>query len=398
MARRRLSVSEHSTLRGLDLTAADAEALRGCAARLNVRARSDGRYDLQSKQIVGTVRTATVDLVIQPKVPVEGFLDLLSHAPGLARLKGELDLQEWGELLPALARLFSHALRAALRCGVLRGYRHQRDALSYCRGRIDGLHLATRRFGVIPPIDCDFDEFDADIEVNQRLKAAASFLLRSGFGEVATRGQLRAALDQLASVSRVRFRLPLRPLPMDRRLSLYGAAVDLANLVLSSASLDLKHGEVTSVGFLVNMDDLYEAWVAAVLGAALRAPRNRWRRHPPKVHLDHDRLVKLEPDVLWSPSGAPQLPIDAKYKRGPRLPNPDIYQMAAYCAGLRVNRGVIVCADVDPYVLRLRNGSEIHVRRLPVEGNLEDRAIAIEREVDFLRSLLPITRAAGAPA
>jgi 5-methylcytosine-specific restriction enzyme subunit McrC len=396
--RRRLTLEEHSTLRGVDLDAKDAEALRAGGARIALRPRPDGRYDVEAKQMVGTIRTTTIDLLIRPKVELEGFLDVLGHAPGLARLAGQLDLRRWDDLLPAITNLFARSLRDALRRGVLRGYRHQREALSFCRGRIDGLHLATRRFGVIPPIDCDFDEFSPDIEVNQRLKAAAAFLLRSGFGANAVRGQLRTALDQLADVTARLFRPPLAALPLDRRLAIYGPAVDLANLVLASASLDLHHGSVASVGFLVNMDDLYEAWVASVLREALGASTGRWRRHPPKLHLDHDRAVKLEPDVLWSPTGRPRIPIDAKYKRGTRIPNPDVYQMAAYCAGLQVVQGVVFCVDVVPHVLRLRNGVTVHVRRLSVEGASEARQRAIAREAEFLRSLTRVSSATRAPA
>lgn len=389
--RRRLAVEEHSTLRGLVLDATDAEALRAAGARVTLNQRTDGRYDLAAKQMVGTVRTANLDLVIRPKVPADAFLELLGQAPGLARLAGRLNLQRWDDLLPAVTGLYAHALHDALRRGVLRGYHHRREALSFCRGKIDGLTLATRRFGVIPPVDCDFEEFSPDIEVNQRLKAAAAFLFRSGFGLDSDRGLLRSALDRLATVRDRRFRSPLPPLPLDRRLSTYGAAVDLANLVLSSASLDLQHGAVASVGFLLNMDDLYEAWVAGVLSAELRTGRPRWRRHPPRLHLDYDRSVKLEPDVLWSPAGGPKVPIDAKYKRGARIPNPDVYQMAAYCAGLGVIRGVVFCVDVRPHLLRLRNGVTIHVRRLSIEGNPEHRVATVRREAAFLRSLRGVT-------
>lgn len=397
-ARRRLLLEEHSTLDRVELDGRDAEALRESSARLVLRARAHGRYDISARQIVGTVRTANIDLVIRPKVDLDGFLELLGHAPGLARLAGRLELQHWDQLLPAVTKLYAHALQHALRRGVLSGYHHRREPLAFCRGRVDGLHLAVRRFGVIPPIVCEFDELSPDVEVNQRLKAAAVLLLRAGFGDDEVRGQLRSAVDRLTNVADVRFRPPLRPLPLDRRLSLYGSAVDLANLVLSFASVDLRHGSVASVGFLVNMDDLYEAWVAAVLGAGVGASASRWRRHPPKLHLDRDRIVKLEPDVLWSPPDAPRIPIDAKYKRGPTLPNPDVYQMAAYCAGLGVMRGVIFCVDVPSHVLRLNNGVDIHVRRLSVEGGPDQRATAIAREAEFLRSLRALSSIGAAPA
>ena len=389
--RRSLELREHSTLRAVWLDSEDVEALRASPARLDVRARADGRFDVHAKQIVGTVRTRQVDLVIRPKIELDGFLELLGHAPWLARLRGRSDLGTWDDFLPALAELYAHALKTALRRGILLGYESRREALSYCRGRVDSLSLGARRFGVIPPIDCEFEEFSPDIELNQRLRAAARFLVRSGLGSRTATAELRAALDQFASVSDRRFHPPLRPLPVDRRLGLYGPAVDLANLVLSSASLDLRSGAARSVGFLLDMDHLYEAWVARMLREELGASKDIRQppahRHPPKLHLDFDRTVKLEPDVLWSPEGRPSVPIDAKYKRGTRLGNPDVYQMAAYCAGLGVRRGVVFCVDVDPGHLRLRNGVEIWVRRLSVEGGPAARKAAVQREARFLAGL-----------
>ena len=387
MPRQKLVVEEHSSLRGVSLSEADVVALRSGPARLEVERRRDGRFDVRARQIVGTVRTATVDLVIRPKVSVDGFLEMLGHAPGIAELRGAASMDRWRELVPALAELYARSLEIALRRGVLQGYRSERDALTTCRGRIDGLHLATRRFGVIPPIECEFEEFSPDVEVNQRLLAAATSLLQAGFGSDFARHRLRVAVDRLEGVTLRRFRAPLPPIPVERRFTRYGAAVDLANLILSATSVELNHGEVASVGFLVNMNDLYEAWVAAELGRALRASFPRWRRHPPRVHLDHDRQVKLAPDVLWTPHGAPKLPIDAKYKRGEDVPNPDVYQMAAYCAGLGVRRGVLFCVDVKPRVLRLMNGVEIHVRRLSIEGDSGARREAVEREAAHLLRL-----------
>ena len=389
MARRSLVLAEHSTRQGVELSLEDAQALNAAGARIVTVPRSDGRFDVQTKQVVGTVRTANLDVVIHPKVSIEGFLELLGHAADLARLHGRLDLQRWDELLPSLTRLYAHALAGALRRGALRGYHPHRDELAFCRGRIDVLDLVTRRYGIVPPITCDFEEFSPDIEVNRRLRAAADFLVRSGFGRDRDRGLLRTSLGQLTDVGLRRYRPPLAPLPRDRRVSnAYGPAVDLANLILTCASVELRHGAVASVGFLVNMDDLYERWVSAVLRRALGASGSRWKRHPPKLYLDHDESVKLEPDMVWLPSGRPPLPIDAKYKRSVRLPNPDVYQMAAYCTGLDVSEGVVMSVDVEPYVLRLVDGVRIHVRRLSVEGGPEKRERAVRSEALFLRELM----------
>lgn len=58
----------------------------------------------------------------------------------------------------------------------------------------------------------------------------------------------------------------------------------------------------------------------------------RWR-------LDDSDQVKLIPDLVWYPEargGPPGLVVDAKYKaeKVSGFPNPDVYQLLAYCTSL----------------------------------------------------------------
>lgn len=394
-ARLELELREHATARGVALTAEDADALAASAARLSVVRRLDGSYDVSAKQVVGVVQTRRVQVLIRPKVELEGFFELLQEGLGLMRFDAEATVQPWRRLLPAMALLYARGLTRALRRGLLQGYQERRAPLAHVRGKVDGLHLATRRFGVVPPIDCLFQEYTPDTEMNQRLKAAAEFLIRSGFADCESERLLRSATGRMRGVLSRQFRPPVRPLVSERRFVHYRQAIGLADLVLNSASVDLRHGDVSSVGFLVNMDDLYEAWVAAALGRTMGLGAARWRRHPGYIYFDHDRLVKLEPDILWSNHAGARVPIDAKYKRGSRVPNPDIYQMASYCAALGSTFGVLLCTDVDPYTVRLKHGVTIYVLRLSVSGGPAARDQALESVASTLEGLGRTTKASA---
>lgn len=383
-------------LRGVALEAVDAETLRQCGARLRIVGRGSGRYDIHTRQMVGAVRTRSIDLVLRPKIDLAGFLEMLADALGLVRFGADVTLVGGESILSVMAALYARAIARALSRGLLRGYDMRSEPLSHVRGRVDSMALAVRRFGVIPPIDCTYQEFTADIEVNQRLRAAALFLLRSGACDAPTEALLRSSISRLSPVSDRRFVRPVRPLPRERRFATYGAAVDLADLVLNATSLDLRNGAVRSLGFLVDMDDVYEAWVAARVGRFLRVPAARWRRHPGALFFDREQRVKLEPDVVWTRRGAPKLPIDAKYKRGERIPNADVYQLAAYCAALGSKEGVLFCADVPSHTLWLVHGVRVHVHRLPVEGGAEARSRAVAEAARLLSSLEPTSAGAAA--
>lgn len=64
--------------------------------------------------------------------------------------------------------------------------------------------------------------------------------------------------------------------------------------------------------------------------------------------LDERRTVALRPDLVWSPvaTGTPALVLDAKYKaeKYSGFPNPDIYQMLAYCPAMQLPVGHLVYA------------------------------------------------------
>ncbi len=122
------------------------------------------------------------------------------------------------------------------------------------------------------------------------------------------------------------------------------------------------------------------------MGKRVRRWGGKWQEDPKHYKMDRHGKVRLLPDMVWSVSKKSKLPIDAKYKRG-AWPNSDIYQMAAYCGGLRVKHGVLFYVDVPPDTLHLENGVTIHIRRLSIEGDPERRSAELDRESRFLGSL-----------
>src|SRR4051812_21521296 len=126
-----------------------------------------------------------------------------------------LDPVRWQETVPELAEApnlvesvvpaFVAAVRKATIRGVLRGYQERADALMTIRGRIDFDTLIKRRFGVVPPIDCRFDEYTADIELNRLLFAASNRLLRLKRLDDTWRTSLRSLRSLFWEVSPARY-------------------------------------------------------------------------------------------------------------------------------------------------------------------------------------------------
>lgn len=113
----------------------------------------------------------------------------------------------------------------------------------------------------------------------------------------------------------------------DRLNEHYREVVALARLVLHCSSIKAARGGVRAPGFLIDMNEVFQGFVATALREALGvSPRSlRSDTEIPAVHLDEASRVRLMPDRSWWESGTCTFLGDAKYKRivHERVPNVD---------------------------------------------------------------------------
>lgn len=351
MPDRREVVREYATRPRVELTAAQRDTLRRIAPSVAVvpSIGTEGAYDLTPSSFIGAIRLPGLDLVIEPKLPIERVLFLVSYASGgwwsaeQARLEGADDLVE--AIIPG----FVAQLRAAYRRGVPQGYRVEEDALNTIRGRPRMDLLVQRRYGRVPPVDVVFDDYTEDILPNQLVRAAIARVERLPLRNPSVRWPLRALDDALSGVSVPPFdprRVPqVRYTRLTERLR---SAVELARLIIAGASFDLAQGTVGAGTFLIDMNVVFEDFVVTALREALRVGPTtlvqgaRGRR----LHLDVAGRVPLKPDLsLWH-EGRCRFVGDVKYKQiepdGYR--NADLYQLLAYCVATDLDRGMLIYA------------------------------------------------------
>lgn len=380
---RRLVLRERASKRGVRLSAEEMRALSTSRARLVITGTDEpGLYDIEAKNVVGTIVTPTLRVIITPKIPIKRLLFLMRYAAELGQFDALAHLEQDDDLLDVMRRLYAEALDRALAGGPIRGYQPTSEALVCPRGRLDLVDLQCRRHGVFPPIDCDFDSFTADIEPNRRLLYAAQLVTRSGGNDVAA-SRLRGLLPRLQEVGLSHYRPgKLLPLSLDRRFERYRAALSLAAVIIEVGSVELRHGTTESVGFLLDMDAVYEKFVVEILREALELDSRTWRYHPGGLYLDEDRTFRLTPDAAWYPRGSrrPALVLDAKYKVKDRLVREDAYQMVAYCTALEANDGVLVYASCPEESRALRHsGVHLHAIELDPDGSPDElRVRALE--------------------
>lgn len=163
-------------------------------------------------------------------------------------------------------------------------------------------------------------------------------------------------------------------------------------LFLDGLSLEHAVGGLDFRAFLINMNLLFEQFVAVSIGKRLPAAL-RLRRQYPVALADHGR-VPMWIDLVLTRHGRPVLVADTKYKRLDKdQANADVYQMLAYCVATDVPVAALVYprTEVDPAVLMplVVRHSGIVVHSLVVDLSLTGDVLMrdLDRLADELVSL-----------
>jgi 5-methylcytosine-specific restriction enzyme subunit McrC len=400
-------VREHEDSTPVRLTVAQRDALARLAPTIALKAvpGSADVYTLNPGNLVGAIQVDDLRFELRPKLPIRRLLFILSYSLDPRHWREEdFAFEEEPDLFEAIVHGFASQLERELRLGPLQGYRYEEDSLQTIRGRIRFDDHIRSHFGLIPPIECAFDEFTEDIEINRLLRAAIVRLREIRLRERATRLRLRALLTHFAAVTPVTY--DPRGVPeirYDRRTERYRGPVELARLILSSRSFDSRAGAVAGAAFLLNLAGVFENFIVVGMRESLGVGEKTLVQHAKGkgLHLDSGRTLKLEPDISWWEGGECLFVGDVKYKRTrpvSGVQHPDVYQLLAYTTATRRRRGLLIYAastELDggeavssgAHVIA-EAGKTIEVRALDLDvppadvlGQIEEVAADVRRQV-----------------
>lgn len=344
--------------RSVELSQAVAEALSRAGGLQLVQTSNSGWWEVSSGTNVGVVSVGGLQIILQPKLPIQRLVFLMGYARQPAFWRDHsVSLDPAADVPEALAQAFVRLATRALDQGLLKGYQTVEESLSVLRGRIREADQVRRHWGRAIPLEVRYDDFTVDIAENQLLLAATERLLRIPTLHRGLRAGLQRLRLLLADVT-----APVsgqtRPRWTVTRLNTrYVPALELAELILDGRSFEQRVGELTVSGYLFNMATIFEDFVTVALREALtpHEGRSSLQHHH---HLDVADLVPIRPDFVWSKNGRPRIVADAKYKaeKPSGFPQADLYQMLAYCTTLGVPIGHLVYAkgneDAREHVVR----------------------------------------------
>jgi 5-methylcytosine-specific restriction enzyme subunit McrC len=244
-----------------------------------------------------------------------------------------------------MAAFFEAEVTRAEAHGLVRDYRWREEPLPTLRGRLDIASQIRLRRGQPFPVDCRYEEYTEDTDLNRMLKACFRRLLGVPGLEPDLRRRLRRrarAFGQVASVDYAASSLP--QLRFTRLNQHWEPAVKLAELVLRQQSLQDRFGRRIGITFSVDMNRVFETYLEAVVRQEAR--RAGWQLAAQAArHLSSG--IPMQPDLILRHHGRDLGVADAKYKRirDLRWPNADLYQLLAYCIGLGLPEGTLVYAE-----------------------------------------------------
>jgi 5-methylcytosine-specific restriction enzyme subunit McrC len=196
-------------------------------------------YVANPRGMVGAVQLGDRRFELRPKIEIRRLAFILAYSmdPKHWQESG-FDYEEADNLFEAVVPGFAYQVEEALRRGLLQGYRPAEDSLQTVRGRIRFDDQLRSRYGLMPPIECRFEEFTEDIEINRLLKAAIERLRRIRLRSQTVRRRLRALRAAFANVTSVGYDPRNVPEVLYTRLNLqFRSATEFARLILRSRSL-----------------------------------------------------------------------------------------------------------------------------------------------------------------
>jgi 5-methylcytosine-specific restriction enzyme subunit McrC len=340
----------------------------------------------RSKGIAGVIPLSPDTVLhILPKVPLSNLFGMMEVAYGFQGkfLQGLTGLDAMDDLYSRLAGLLAAKALERSRKGLFRDYLGQRDDLAAVRGRLDFTRLSSRPAMVRLP--CRFEEHTADVREN-RILAWTLALLMGHFlstGNEELKPRLRKAFHAYCG------RAELIPCTGRDCLSvIYNRLNDdyrplhaLCRFFLENCGPSLRQGERKMLPFLVDMDLLFESFVAEWLKKNLPVG---WRLSLQKdVNLSEDGWIQGRIDLVLYEGGVMRAVLDTKYKLTDKPSPEDFNQVVVYALSQEVSEAILVYPFLPKGQSNTKVKSGINVRMLgfPLDGDLDEAGHSLLRAI-----------------
>jgi len=284
---------------------------------------------------VGAIGLTDLSLIVHPKIPIDHFSFITSHAAGAKKRKASptLALAEGPAFLDLMASWFLDDLERIVRMGIRRDYESVEGSIPSIRGRLDLSRTAIGWLRGSTHSICQFDEFSLNNAPNRVLKSAAVAIAQNRSFPDETRRRAEALVRKFVGVG-VAGRQDLKK-RIGRDFRGYSDAHLFAKEILRGAGRVLEHGTSRARSFLLKTPDLIEGGLRQILTQGL-APIEVTKRGKVLV----PSPISVNPDLLLGP---PPFTGDVKYKLSKGTWNrPDLAQSVLFATAFKSPRALVL--------------------------------------------------------
>lgn len=414
MKKRKVQIQEYSssTIDGLDsatenalFTSADSLSQHYNAPVLRVSKNREGAIVLSTSSFVGVIDvndSLTIEII--PKIyesndsaSLQNLFYMLSYSGQFTIPDKSLSsLEKYnGNFFEILIGMFAEELLDRVQNAAHHEYVLNEDNRPYLRGKLL-LSPHLKRNGMLAnKFYSQTDEFTANNILNQTLKFVSSGLYKLT-NEQSNKKKLRTCQALFDEVDEVRITpTQVKNIHLTRLNKRFENLLLLSKLFINNQTLVAKSGSHNSWTILIDMNMLFEEFIATALQRGLSntayrvVPQGPQRRFVRNIE-DGREVFMMKPDISIMREKLVVRIADTKYKKLSEddakygVSQSDLYQMFAYSRKYATSDITLIYPktnEVQSHTLELPDETRVHVRSIDLGRNIRREIKVIEREV-----------------
>ncbi len=308
--------------------------------------KTDWQWQLTSLGWVGYIPvTPEIGLYLSPKVPLKNLFGMLEYAYRLKSIKfmdGLASCNSLNEFYEQIAKLLAKRVLGRGRKGFYRSYYAKNERLPYVCGRLNVQKAIRQPWDF--NLECNYEEFTSDIEDNQILAWTLHKILLTSICTENSLPIIRLAYRTVQGFASLK---PFGPNACIKRLynrlnQDYLGMHAICRFFLENSGPRHEIGDHTMIPFLVDMDRLFELFVAEWL--RIHLPPGYSIKSQEAISLDKKGTIVFRIDLVLydEKNGASLCVLDTKYKAPDSPSNSDIYQAVSYAVAKKCSIAVLI--------------------------------------------------------
>lgn len=363
-----VELKEYQTIEGVLLTDVELEWLQQrCSKAIACKRGANGGVSLTASSWIGRIRLPGIEIRIRPKLPLNRIWHWLSWAYDLKSLRwtGDAGFESNWDDMDWLIHFYVRACERIAAIGLRKNYISVEDAIPSVKGTLQSSLTVGRWQRQDYRFDCKFDEFTSWVDENRCIFAGLQSMRKLQLKDPRLYVKLRTLMDvfgqekslfpPMTLTDAIGKQLLMR-MQTNRLNRQYSEAFSLLRLYWNGVAIADAEGGVKAESFLLDMNELYEAYIAARFRAALEpqgirviAQQHDW--------LAEDGRIKIVPDLILRDSSGREIIVDTKYKqkKDESSINADVFQMLAYLTARKSEVAILLYASGPEREDRIKN-------------------------------------------